>query len=325
MPKKRKYLMPESMKDNTFNKMLRSPSAEQSNARKRVIRTMDRLQTLLNKTESSWAGQQAASTLETISGSQVAQGLQKQFDKFSDSELSAGIQAQLDKLESLVKSSYYNRKTKDYDVTADELSTAAREARNAYSAELDELTRSNRRAANAAVKNARITKKFSEQISSWTRGATESELQSAADYYFNTDFDRDEEGLAKAREAYDYSIERVTRQNDVAIFYHQTQAIWQGQDPEKRNEIIVDYLNRWGARLDNGRRVANLKDAWEWYHEKHEAIGPKMFNPTEPEVFSENERYWKLLYSPKNVWSDSDESFMDTFADVVPYYSSKRL
>lgn len=326
MPKKRKYLIPDNQR--TFNQMLRNPrseSAKQSAARKQAVRAMDRLQTLLDKTEQSWAGKQASKALSKISDTRLAGSLQEGFDKFEDSELAKGIQSRLNKLDALVRNSYLNKLTHTYEVSADELSEAATEARSAYSNELAELTKSNQRAAREARKNRRITENFEKQINLWSTDTMGDEIEFYADYYFNTDFGADAEQAHKAKVVYDYAVTRMTRQSDVMIFYHQTQEIWQGQDPAKRNQLIVDYLSRWGARLDSGKRVANLEDAWNWFHEKHEPVGDKLFTPTQPQLYSNNERYWKLLYAPKDTWSDSDDAFMDDYAEVVPYDYSVRL
>ena len=88
-----------------------------------------------------------------------------------------------------------------------------------------------------------------------------------------------------------------------ARFYRYTQSIWEGQSPDQRDNIIVDYLSNHEAKLNNGMIVSNLADAFQFIKEKYS------------EEWARKQRSNKLARTNREYWSDEDEEFMSEYEE----------
>jgi hypothetical protein len=212
------------------------------------------------------------------------------------------LQERVTTLKALEKKSRYNRKTKSYEVSAEELDSASSAARQRFDKQIfkaspnasiqyrrQEVIRAEQRLQIETAKNERINKKFASRLNK----------------YVNVDkaIDAIENGTAD-----ESVVDDIIQSREVSMFYLHNQLIWEGTDPEHRNDIILEYYqNKYGAE-----RFRNMEDVWSYDREVHK------------DEYERNKRYWKLFYMDSAYWSDDDAAFMDEYADAEPYTEASR-
>jgi hypothetical protein len=212
------------------------------------------------------------------------------------------LEARVKDLKTLEKKARYNRKTKSYEVSVEELDRASGAARQQFDRQIakvnprasiqyrrQESIKSVQRAQEEAAKNERINKKFEARISK----------------HVNVDkaIDAIESGMAD-----ESVVDDIIQSREISMFYLHNQLIWEGTDPEHRNDIILEYYqNKYGAE-----RFRNMEDVWAYDREVFK------------DEYERNKRYWKLFYMDSDYWTDDDAAFMDDYADAEPYLEASR-
>lgn len=212
------------------------------------------------------------------------------------------LEKRVEDLKALEKKSRYDRKTKSYGASVEELDKASGAARQRFDKQItkarpnaniqyhrQEQIRKQQRIQEEAARNQRINEKFKNRVNKYT----------------NVD---------KAIEAIDNGtadesvVDNIIQSREVSMFYLHNQLIWEGTDPEKRNDIILEYYqNKYGAE-----RFRNIEDVWRYDHEVFK------------DEYDRNKRYWQLFYIGADEWTDDEAAFMDEYADAEPYYEASR-
>ena len=172
--------------------------------------------------------------------------LEKMREKTSLQRGSALEQTQrnIQALSAQIENSLYDRKTKSYKQSLEQLRTVSSAAREEV-ARLSEMTRER-----SLSENIRIN----DMVMDYFRSASYTSSQKEA-------------GTAK-------SIEQQYARDVSEHFYSTTAPLWRGGDKGMINENILAALEN--VTLSSGRRVQNLQDAMEWVRETYgEASWPR--------------------------------------------------
>ncbi len=212
------------------------------------------------------------------------------------------LEARVADLKTLEKKSRYNRKTKSYEVSVEELDRASGAARQRFDKQISKASpnasiqyrrqeniRAIQRAQEETARNQRVNEKFKNSINKYT----------------NVDkaIEKIESGMAD-----ESVVDDIIQSREVSMFYLHHQTIWEGKDPEKRNEIILEYYqNKYGAE-----KFRNMEDVWRYDHEVFK------------DEYDRNKRYWQLFYAGVDNWTDDEAAFMDEYADAEPYLETMR-
>lgn len=173
------------------------------------------------------------------------QKLQKQAQQQSGEALSR-TKREIAKVERIIKASYFDRDKGKYKTSYNKLETRIKTVKE-FSQKQASIIKPRKQ-----IDNERITRMQINYFRSANR--TEAQVQ---------------------MNAQPTNQQRLAR-HEQTFFFAATRVLWQGGSPQMRYENIVEGLQSYGVRLQNGRQIENLQDAVQFVKEQYGNKYPTM-------------------------------------------------